>query len=181
MRQSSERRPRKMISELSSKYMWKDVVGFEGMYKVSDRGELFSISKNRLIPKRLDRYGYVKYELSKEGKKFYRTGHKLVALAFIPNPENLPSINHMNLDKADNRLDNLEWCSNKQNTNHAILKRGEWMSCKGEKNVSSKLTYEDVKEIRSLKGTMLQKELAKKFGVTPSQISNIMKGKQWAF
>lgn len=93
---------------------WRDVPGYEGLYKVSSEGRIMSsYSKKLLTPVKSGPKGkdYYAITLVKDGfkKRFYI--HKLVALAFIPNPQNLPCIDHLNTDRYDNRYRNLRWCS----------------------------------------------------------------------
>lgn len=109
---------------------WKPVVGFEGFYEVSADGKIRSCSRlvksrycNRVIKgkelkQNKDQDGYCKIMLSKEGKTTTRAVHRLVAQAFIPNPNNYPVINHKNEIKDDNRVSNLEWCTIAYNTNY---------------------------------------------------------------
>lgn len=105
---------------------WRDVVGYEGMYQVSSEGRVKSLSRTSLsghvlkerILKPSNTRGYLMANLTKDGceKKFLI--HRLVAVAFIPNPNGKPEINHLNEIKGDNRVDNLEWCTRSENINH---------------------------------------------------------------
>ena len=97
---------------------WKPVVGFEECYLVSDSGQVWSLRRHKALSPTIDRYGYEKVVLSKDGKSFYRTVHRLVAQAFVPNPNNLATVNHINENKTDNRAVNLEWLSIADNDNH---------------------------------------------------------------
>ena len=102
---------------------WKDVVGYEGLYEVSNLGRIRSIDrkvrykdsyrtvKGVYIKQISEIYGHLIVKLCKEGKKKQYYVHRLVAQAFIPNPNNLPCINHKNEIPYDNRVDNLEWCT----------------------------------------------------------------------
>lgn len=102
--------------------VWKDVVNYEGYYKISNMGRVKSLlgRNERLMKTHISRNGYVKLDLSKIGqtKKVYV--HRLVAQAFIDNPDDKPVVNHINSDKQDNRLSNLEWVTQKENILHAI-------------------------------------------------------------
>lgn len=99
------------------KEIWKDIVGFEG-YQVSSLGRVrsFKGTIRVLSPNKSSRYCQV--TLFREGERHYRKIHRLVAEAFIPNPNNLPFVNHKNEDKTDNRVENLEWCDAKYNNNY---------------------------------------------------------------
>lgn len=97
--------------------IFKDIKGFEGEYQISTTGDVYSIKygKRKLMKLRKDKYGYLRVCLCKDGKHKHFQVHRLVALAFIPNPDNLPQVNHKNEVKTDNRIENLEWCSAKYN------------------------------------------------------------------
>ena len=110
---------------------WRDIVGYEGLYQVSNLGMIKSLDRivscrwgqnkrlnGNLLSMTPDPDGYLSVALSKQGKrKTYRV-HKLVAQAFIPNPEKLPSINHKDENKTNNNVKNLEWCTVKYNNNY---------------------------------------------------------------
>ena len=99
------------------KKIWKDILNYEKIYKISNFGEIYSI-KNNMILKPVLKNGYSYVSLNKNGKcKTFRV-HKLVAMAFIPNPNDLPCINHKDENKLNNRVDNLEWCTYKYNNNY---------------------------------------------------------------
>lgn len=97
---------------------WRPVVGFESRYLVSDEGTVWSLMRCRLLKPAIDKYGYEKVGLSDGNKVHSRTVHRLVAQAFVPNPDNLPTVNHINEVKTDNRVINLEWASVADNDNH---------------------------------------------------------------
>ena len=100
--------------------MWKDIKNFEGLYQVSDHGDIKSIERTktnnagtqrveeRILKQRRDKDGYLAVCLSKEGKHYGRRVNRLVAEAFIPNPECLPVVNHKDENKQNNEADNLE-------------------------------------------------------------------------
>lgn len=106
--------------------VWRDIKGFEGFYQVSNSGRLRSLDREscgkRYVGKIISskcRNGYVVDILCKDGKKKTCRRHRLVAEAFIPNPEEKPEINHLDGDKSNNCVDNLEWATHRENTNHA--------------------------------------------------------------
>lgn len=102
---------------------WKDIVGYEGLYQVSNKGNVRSLprrnAKNGILKPIITHDGYLTVGLCKNGKgKIYKI-HRLVATAFIDNPNNLPCINHINeFDKFDNSVENLEWCTVAYNNNY---------------------------------------------------------------
>lgn len=98
---------------------WCDVYGFEGLYLINKKGDVYSTHYKRLLKPIFDKDGYVKCTLTKEGKPHYLRVHRLVVENFIPNPKNKPSVNHLNGIKWDNRLENLEWCTTSENASHA--------------------------------------------------------------
>lgn len=102
-----------------NKIIWKDIPGYEGLYKVSNTGKIFSVVTNRELSVIQKKDGYTCITLCDKdhNKKQYRI-HQLVAKAFIPNPNNLPMINHKNEIKNDNRVENLEWCTAQQNSSY---------------------------------------------------------------
>lgn len=97
---------------------WKDIRGFEGLYRVSNTGKVFSIRRNIELKGKIDRYGY-KMVVLWNGKNNYRTVHRLVAEAFVEQKEGCNVVNHLDCNKLNNNADNLEWTTVKENTIHA--------------------------------------------------------------
>lgn len=99
--------------------VWKDVVGFEGLYQVSNYGRVFSVRNNRVINQGCNNRGQGYYHVRlHNGKCHTKTVHRLVAEAFIPNPNGYPQVNHIDENAKNNRVDNLEWCTSKYNNNY---------------------------------------------------------------
>lgn len=112
---------------------WKPIPKFEGWYEVSNFGEVRSVDrevnyktsgksfrKGVMLRPKIGKHGYKEVVLIMNGKRHCCRIHKLVALAFLPNPLNLPCINHLNEDKSDNRVCNLEWCTVQYNTLYSM-------------------------------------------------------------
>ena len=99
---------------------WKDIKGYEGLYQVSNLGRVKSLKfgKERILKTGVDRYGYISVNLYKNNKRKLCKVHRLVAEAFIPNLENKPEVNHLDEDKTNNMVSNLEWCTRNENVNH---------------------------------------------------------------
>lgn len=97
---------------------WRDVPGYEGLYQVSDMGRVRNRKRRRHLRPSVKKSGYAQVTLSKDGVSAYYSIHRVVASAFLPNPGELPQVNHKNGDKLDNRLANLEWCSASENQQH---------------------------------------------------------------
>ena len=109
---------------------WKDVVDYEGLYKVSDKGNVYSVARKDSIGRKLggrilkpgyDRDGYLRVYLCKNGKRKTRFIHRLVAGAFVPNPNGYSEINHRDENKVNNYANNLEWCTRRHNVNHGTM------------------------------------------------------------
>lgn len=97
---------------------WADVQGYDGVYQVSDRGRVRNAKRGKLRSPSLNGKGYLQITLSKRNQRSYPLVHRLVASAFIENPDGKPQINHKNGIKTDNRVENLEWCTMGENLEH---------------------------------------------------------------
>lgn len=119
---------------LLPKQFWKDIPGYEGLYQVSNTGRVRSLNyngtrKTKVLKQGTNKDGYKRIKLYKDGKFKVYLVHRLVALAFIPNPNNYPIINHKDENRWNNNVDNLEWCTYKYNSNYGncIKKLNEGM------------------------------------------------------
>ena len=103
-----------------SNEIWKDIEGYEGLYQVSNKGRVksFHSGEGKIIKLGTHPQGYKLVVLSKRGQTKTCRVHRLVAQAFIPNPENLPVVNHKDENPSNNNVENLEWCTQKHNVNH---------------------------------------------------------------
>lgn len=98
--------------------IWKDIDGYEGLYRVSSHGDVISVRSGNLMTPAVDKYGYFNVCLTKDGRSVSRKVHRLVAQAFIENPLNKEQVNHIDENKANNSVSNLEWATARENTNH---------------------------------------------------------------
>lgn len=169
--------------------IWKSVKNYEGLYEVSNFGNIRSIDRyvqrsptstfqslRKAIPRKLtfNADGYYQVRLSKNGKAKSEPVHKLVATTFIPNPDNLPEINHIKPPKTNNRVDNLEWCTGKQNKEH----QHSTMNIKY--NAGNVLTIEQVKSIREeRRNDATIQSLVNKYGVVRTSIKNVLSYKTY--
>lgn len=103
------------------KEIWKPISGYENPYKISNLGNVISLRNNRFLKHHMIKKGYLFVQLSKDGKSRNYLVHRLVAGAFIDNPNNLPEINHKDENPSNNVVFNLEWCTHKYNMNYNNL------------------------------------------------------------
>ena len=155
--------------------VWRDIKGYEGIYMISDQGRV-KFDKEKILKPGRNPDGYLLVILSKDKIRKTCTIHRLLCLNFLDNPNNQKTINHINGIKDDNRLENLEWCSQSHNVKHAF-NNGLKISSKGINHGRSKLTEKQIIEIRSsnLKGV----ELGRLYGVDHTTISLIKRRKNW--
>jgi hypothetical protein len=97
---------------------FKDIENYEGLYMISSLGRVYSVKRNKFLKPHKEKKNYLRVALCKEGKMKKYKIHRLVGQAFIPNPLNYKEINHINEIKTDNRVENLEWMSHKENCNY---------------------------------------------------------------
>jgi hypothetical protein len=159
---------------------WRDIEGYEGYYQISNYGEVRSldrwrkngtsgyVQKGQIIKPHITKDGYYRINLCKEGKYEHFRVHRLVAKTFIPNPNILPQVNHIDANKLNNRVDNLEWCTPQENTIHA------WDNglCSKESQEKRILCNQNNKIYKSLH------QAARDLNLHPSNICNILKGKR---
>lgn len=164
---------------------WRGVANFEGFYEVSNLGRVRSVDRvcvdshalcgvrrrlGHMIRGRVNKVGYPQVVLYRDGKGKTINVHRLVAFAFVPNPKNLPFVNHIDGVKTNFVATNLEWVDDRINKQHAI-NIGRITRFK------KLLTSEEAAEIRVLGGTMTQTEIAKRFGCTQTNVSLILLGR----
>lgn len=162
------------------KETWKPVVGFEDRYKVSNFGRVKNYKRRLVLKQRLSVWGYPVVCLWDGSKKHTMVVHRMVAKAFIKNPENRSDVNHKDCNKTNNFVKNLEWCTPLENSQHAV-KNGKLDHFLGENHRNNKLTIQQVKDIKNeyAAGKTTHRKLAAKYGVAKNSISNILNGRAW--
>ena len=165
---------------------WKPIAGYEGLYEVSNLGNVrsyqnfgYGLKKDpKMITPTINKYGYLGITLCKNTKHRYKTIHRLVAETFIKNDDRSLQIDHINGVKTDNRVFNLEWVTPKENTLRSV-KLG--LKPCGEKHGNSKLKQKEVEIIRELykTGKHSQRKLGAFFGVSHWTIGQIVNNKMW--
>ena len=168
----------------------KPIKGFEGQYSITKEGQVFSHKTDKWLKLR----GSGSTGKIKRHKRSYKTIalweggfgyryfyiHRLVAEAFLDNSDCKPMVNHKDGNPENNSVDNLEWCNHKENMRHAFV---NGLTTRGDKNTQTKLSPDDVLEIRRLssEGGISQSQLGRKFNVSQSNIYMIVKRKNWSY
>ena len=178
--------------------MYRDIKNYENLYAVDENGNVWSyektipVGKNGGVVKRgghllkpmpnNKRTKHLRVFLVKDGKRKQHQVHRLVALAFLPNPDNLPFINHKDCDPTNNHVSNLEWCTAKENSIHAY-KKGRWAPPNqlGSANSNCKFIDSDIKKIREMYKIVGNcSAIARQYNVNPKTINQIINGKRWS-
>ena len=171
--------------------IWRDVKGYEGYYLVSNFGTVKSLDRycknrtgsgkqtGRILKQQKCKKGYLRVSISLDKRKFQVSSHRLVAIAFLDNPENKEQVNHINGIKDDNRLENLEWCTNTENIKHAYDNNLIKLNY-GEKHHMAKLKNSDIEcIINRINNGEFQTKIAKEFNMSATAISNIYRRKTY--
>lgn len=168
--------------------IWKDIADYIGLYQVSNRGRVKSLPRNgtskyeKILTPHKDSNGYYNVSLSKSGKRKVAYVHRLVAETFLPNPDNLPDVYHIDGDPANNDITNLYWCTHQFIIDQLKL-IGKLKDYSGTNSPNTKLTDDDVNFIRAvyIKGdtNLGLTALSKQFNVSKSTISYIVNNKTY--
>jgi hypothetical protein len=166
--------------------IWKDIEGYENKYQISNIGNVKSLARNAMwdtgsfsMPERLMKlqkhnrgYRFVMLTKDKTTKLFLI--HRLVAKAFISNPNNLKTVNHIDFDKTNNKVENLEWMSHLDNIKH-FVKLGTKQKQIGSNGPMAKFTDSDIIKIREMVKTIKQADIARIYNIGTDVISRIIK------
>lgn len=170
--------------------IWKDIKDYEGLYQVSSYGRVKSLARPRKMPRNLFRYteekilkwqfnkkGYMRVILYKNGKNQIFFIHRLVAETYIPNPYGKSDVNHKNGIKTDNRVENLEWCTTKENIRHS------WSIGLRKKRIGKENHLSIIVEQYDIQGNFIQEwngisEAGRQLRINPTNISYCCKGKR---
>lgn len=159
---------------------WKQAGGYEGLYEVSSDGQVRRVSGEPVGQWSNDQ-GYMLVRLSRP-RAMLRV-HRLVAMAFVANPEGKPDVNHIDCDRSNNHAENLEWCTQKENLKHSQrlgrMPRDHW---RGKRSVNAQLSDDTVRQIRlaySIGGTSWER-LADRFGVSKRCVGRLIRRETYA-
>jgi len=171
--------------------VWKDIEGYKGYYQISNMGQVRSVSRmvmsggvaRKRVGKLLKQYcgtdGYMYVRLCKLGKAKYWRAHRLVAIHFIPNPNNYPAVNHLDADVTNNQISNLEWCTIKQNNKHTY-NLGRNNQRYGSEHWQSKIDEIKARAIKHLlKTDMPMTHIAAAVDTTYHIVKAIKQGRTW--
>jgi Trp operon repressor len=179
--------------------VYVDISNYEGYYQVSNYGNVRSLDrviteqtgktqtlKGRILKPHTNSSGYYQINLNRKSIRTTFAIHQLVAQAFLDNRSRKPTVNHINGIKTDNNVNNLEWATYSENLEHAYknkLRTSVLSQAVGEKNYKRKLTPEQVIEIKRLlvAGNLTHREIATKFSVARSTITEIKSGRRWRY
>lgn len=145
---------------------------FDGKYEVTDEGDVFSnVGTRKKMVGKVTKGGYHMVVLNVNGKKLYPLVHRLIANAFVPNPDNLLEVNHIDGNKLNNSVTNLEWCNSSHNQIHA--RDMGLQKCK--------INMEMANELREMRKTMklTHVQLGELFGIGKTQVGYILQNKAW--
>lgn len=157
--------------------IWKDIKGFEGHYQVSNLGRVKSIKfrKERILKPAKVGSGYLQVDLRKNGEHNLCKVHRLVCKVFLPNPKNLPQINHKDEDKTNNKVENLEWCDARYNNTYGT--RTQRANEKNTNGKCSKPVIQYTKDGKVVKEWKSTKDVERNLGYDHGSISKCCMGK----
>lgn len=153
--------------------MWKEIPGTEGQYQISNYGKVRTVKTGRVLTPAIDARGYERVCLFKMDRDRRYKVHRLVAITFIPNPDNKPQVNHKDGNKRNNFVDNLEWVTNEENMRHANetgLREGHQRFCESRKKRIIATHIESGEEV------VFDSILAAKKAIGTNHIQEVLRG-----
>ena len=159
------------------KEVWKDIQGYEGLYQISSYGRCRRIDRKYILKPHKTNRGYDIYQLTVKGKIKNYLIHRLVAQTFIPNFKNKPQVNHIDGNKDNNRVDNLEWCTCSENMKHAY-DNGLIKICEGINNHNHRSVLQYTKYMKFLKKWNSIAEASRELMLKQASISRVCLGKR---
>lgn len=172
-------------SLFDSSIEWRPIKGYENEYIVSEAGDVWSLRSKRKLKPSTDKYGYFYFVLCVGGRRKTVKAHRLVAIAFIENPLNKPTVNHLNGVRNDNRVGNLEWATEKEQIADAMkrdalpnmLKNTDYQAMGAKKNFGRRKTAVYLNgELLGIYSSLL--DASKKQGINYSKHPNVLTGKE---
>ncbi len=173
--------------------IWKDIVGYEGLYQVSNFGNVISLEKYidnkkgaiqyrppKILKQYKNKFGYMRVYLTRNSIKKMYAVHRLVAMAFIDNPDNKPCINHIDNNRENNHLENLEWCTYKENSQWAEIQGRREFTKEWKEKISATRKKKSVIGIND-NGEQIYFDTIRsvvKEGFDPKAVINCCKGRQ---
>ena len=148
----------------------KDIIGYEGLYAATEDGQIWSHYKNRVLKTRTRADGYVDVGLTKDGVKKTLLVHRLVAQTYIPNPLNLPAVNHLDENKSNNSISNLCWTTEEQNNNYGTRNQ------RAGKNIRKSVYCIELDKVFESVSIA-----AEEFGLSQGNLSSHLRGNQKSF
>lgn len=171
---------KKMLIEI-----WKDIKGYEGKYQISNLGNIKSINynktkKEKLLKPNISKRGYKYINLCKSGRQQKKYIHRLVAEAFISNPNNYPVINHKDNNPLNNNVKNLEWCTQSYNVRYAYKcgRKSFWLGKSGRKHCLSKAIFQYDLNEKFVKKWDCMKDVERQLGIRVGNISACCTGRK---
>lgn len=127
--------------------IWADIEGYENLYAISSKGRCWSYKTNKFLKENINNDGYLRFSLFKDGEHKRYLAHRLVAKSFVDNPNQYPEINHINENVKDNCVENLEWCTHKQNINYGSRNKKVSLALKNNQNSAKRVQNIDTLNI----------------------------------